>query len=118
MFHTPNLPILGLAAAVALAIFGTAAQGEIANRGKAKTKASTPISSAIRLAPDTPLKVECWQEGRKIITEDGIYGFTVKSLIESTSVSFRRKPGSTADLFIVSLKHSTCLIRAAPGTDE
>ena len=117
MFRKPSMPILGLVISVfAFAVGGTAVQGEIAKRSGAVPQAH-PEVIAPRLAADTPLTVECWQEGRKIISEDKLYGFTVNSLIDGSTVSFRRVPRGNVNVFIVSLKHSTCLIRDAshPG---
>jgi len=115
MFRKPALPLLGLAVAVlALVAGGTAGYGEIAKRGDAPARPANS-SAAPRLAADTPLSVECWQEGQKIISESKLYGFTVSSLIDSSSVSFRRAPRGNVNVFIVSLKHSTCLIRDASG---
>jgi hypothetical protein len=115
MFRKPALPLLGLAVSVlALLAGGTAGYGEIAKRGDAPARPANS-SAAPRLAADTPLSVECWQEGQKIISENKLYGFTVSSLIDSSSVSFRRSPRGNVNIFIVSLKHSTCLIRDASG---
>jgi hypothetical protein len=113
MFRNTKLIPLGLAVSV-LAVAGgiTAASGEIAKRGDAPPAHASTLS-APRLAADTPLSVDCWQEGQKIIAENSLYGFTVSSLIDSSSVSFRRSPRGNVNVFIVSLKHSTCLIRDA-----
>jgi hypothetical protein len=117
MFRKPTLPFLGLAVTVvALAVGGTAVNGEIAKRGDAPVS-QAHANAAPRLAADTPLSVECWQEGQKIISQDKLYGFTVSSLIDSSSVSFRRAPRGNANVFIVSLKHSTCLIRDASRSE-
>lgn len=115
MFRKLALPLLGLAVSVlALAVGGTAGYGEIAKHGDAPPRPENAVA-APRLAPDTPLSVECWQEGQKIIAESKLYGFTVKSLINTPSVSFRRKPRGNVNVFIVSLDRSTCLIRDASG---
>lgn len=117
MFRKPTLPLLGLAVSVlAFAAGGTAVYGEIAKRGDAPAQ-HVNADAAPRLAADTPLSVECWQEGQKIISESKLYGFTVSSLIDSSSVSFRRSPRGNVNIFIVSLKHSTCLIRDSSRGD-
>jgi hypothetical protein len=117
MFRKTALPLLGLAVSVlALAAGGTAGYGEIAKHGDAPPRPENAVP-APRLAADTPLSVECWQEGQKIISESKLFGFTVSSLIDSSSVSFRRKPGGNVNIFIVSLKHSTCLIRDSSRGD-
>jgi len=116
MFRKSTLPLLGLAVTVlALAAGGTTVFGEIAKRGDAPAR--HVVDAAPRLAADTPLSVECWQEGQKIISESKLYGFTVSSLIDSSSVSFRRNPRGNVNIFIVSLKHSTCLIRDSSRGD-
>lgn len=115
MSRKTSLPLLGLAVSVlAFAIGGTAAIGEIAKRGDAPAR-NPAMMPAPRLAADTPLTVECWQEGQKIISQNRLYGFTVNSLIDSSSVSFRRAPRGNVNVFIVALKQSTCLIRDASG---
>lgn len=115
MFPTPKLPLLGIAiTALGLALGGTAVNGEIAKRNGPAPKQTAQHASP-RLAADTPLRVECWQDGQRIITEDKLYGFTMNSLLDNSSLSFRRAPGGDVNLFILSLKHSTCLIRDASG---
>jgi hypothetical protein len=117
MFRTHKLPLLGIAiTALGLALGGTAVNGEIAKRSAAAPK-QTVQHAAPRLAADTPLRVECWQDGQRIIAEDSLYGFTTNSLIDNSSLSFRRKAGGNANVFILSLKHSTCMIRDASGRD-
>lgn len=113
MLRKPTLPRFGLTVSVlAFAVGGSAVYGEIAKRADAPVR-QVSETSAPRLAADTPLTVECWQEGQKIISENKLYGFTLSSLIDRSSVSFRRAPGGNVNVFIVSLKHSTCLIRDA-----
>lgn len=115
MFPTPKLPLLGIAiTALGLAIGATAVNGEIAKRGGPAPK-QTAQHAAPRLAADTPLRVECWQDGQRIIVEDKLFGFSVNSLLDNASLSFRRAPGGNVNVFILSLKHSTCLIRDASG---
>ena len=111
MFRKPTIPVLGLAVMIMFALFGSAVQGDIAKLGGTSSAQEASTVSAPRLAPDPPLIVECWQEGRKIIAEDGLYGFTVSSLLEGESISFRRAPRGNVDVVVVSTKHTTCMIR-------
>jgi hypothetical protein len=111
MFRKPTIQVLGLTVTITFAVFGSAAQGEIAKRSGTSSEREAPTVSAARLAPEPPLKVECWQYGKKIIAEDGLYGFTMNSLLEGESISFRRAPRGNADVIVVSTAHSTCLIR-------
>ena len=111
MFRKPTIHVLGLAVTITFAAFGSAVQGEIAKRGGTSSAQEASTVSAARLAPEPPLIVECWQDGKKIIAEDGLYGFTVNSLLEGNSISFRRTPRGNAEVIVVSTTHSTCLIR-------
>ena len=111
MFRKPTIQVLGLAITITFAVFGSAVQGEIAKRGGTGNAKKASTVSAPRLAPNPPLMLECWQDGKKIIAEDGLYGFTMNSLLEGESISFRRAPRGNADVIVVSTAHSTCLIR-------
>lgn len=117
MFRTPKRHVLGIAVtALGLAIGASSVNGEIAKRdGPAPKQVSG--NAGPRLAADTPIRVECWQDGQRIITEEKLYGFSVNSLLNNASLSFRRTPGGNVNVFILSLKHSTCLIRDASGRD-
>lgn len=111
MFRKPTIQVLGLTVTITFAVFGSAVQGEIAKHGGTSSAQEASTVAAARLAPEPPLMVECWQYGKKIITEDGLYGFTMNSLLEGKSISFRRAPRGNADVIVVSTAHSTCLIR-------
>ncbi len=111
MFSNRKLVVL----AAALTILAASSQSiglhaEI-TKGSAKGHAINAAGGTTRLATNIPLRVECWQEGRKIIDEKEMYSFSINSLLEQVSVSFRREARGNPDLFIVSLKHSTCLIQ-------
>ena len=111
MSHKPTIHVLGLAVTISFAVFGSAAQGDIIKRsgpGSAQEAASVPGS---KLAPKSPMKIECWQAGKRIISEDGFSGFTVDSLREGKSISLRRAPRGNVDVVVVSTKYTTCLIR-------
>lgn len=113
MISSPKLRLLGfVVAALGLALGASAVNGEIANRS-GTAPVQTAQNAAARLAADTPLRVECWQEGKRIINEDKLYGFSVSSLLNNASLSFRQVPGGDVNVFVLSLKHSTCLIRDA-----
>jgi len=113
MFRTPKLHVLGIAVtALGIAIGASSVSGEIAKRDRPSPKQMSEHAGP-RLAADTPLRVECWQEGKRIIAEDKLYGFSVSSLLNNAALSFRQVPGGNVNVFILSLKHSTCLIRDA-----
>ncbi len=105
--------LCGIFAGILLTAAGATVHGEVTKQKRASEMATPAISQAPRIATGTPLRVECWQEGRKIIDEEALYGFSINSLLDRTSVSFRRAAQGDPTVFIISLKRSTCLIREA-----
>lgn len=114
---TPRI-FCGILAGILLTAAGTTVHSEVTKQKRASEMRTPIISQAPRIATDTPLHVECWQEGRKIIDEEALYGFSVSSLLDRGSVSFRRAAQGDPTVFIVSLKHSTCLIRGASSGNK
>ena len=111
MFSNRKLAVLAAALTVlAASSLSIGLHAEI-TKGSAKGHAINAAAGTTRLATNTPIRVECWQEGRKIIDETQLYSFSVNSLLEQVSVSFRREARGNPDVFIVSLKHATCLIQ-------
>jgi hypothetical protein len=111
MFFNRRLAVLAAALTIlAASSHGIGLHAEI-TKGSAKGHAINAAAGTTRLATNMPIRVECWQEGRKIIDEKQMYSFSVNSLLEQVSVSFRREARGNPDVFIVSLKHATCLIQ-------
>lgn len=118
LWKSTNLIACGIFAGLLVLATGTTGYSEVTKQKRAGEFPMPIVPDALRLATDTPLRVECWQEGRKIIDEEALFGFSVSSLFDRASVSFRRKAQGDPTVFIVSLKHSTCLIRGAPSGEK
>lgn len=111
MFSNRRLAALAAALTILAASSQNAGLHAEIKKGSAKGHAVSAAAGTTRLATNMPIRVECWQEGRKIIDEKQMYSFSVNSLLEQVSVSFRREARGNPDVFIVSLKHATCLIQ-------
>lgn len=87
------------------------ASAEIATTADEGKKTSTTQNQRGQIARDTPLSVQCWQEGAKIIDESRLYGFSVNTLLDRSALTFKTSKRGEPTMFIVSFKNSLCLIR-------
>jgi hypothetical protein len=58
-----------------------------------------------------PLRVECWQEGTRIIDQRGLSGLSIAAATRESSVSFKGREGGQASVFLLPLADGLCLIR-------
>ena len=58
-----------------------------------------------------PLRVECWQEGTRIIDQRGLSGLSIAAATRESSVSFKRRDGGQASVFLLPLADGLCLIQ-------
>ncbi len=107
---------LGALFAVALAggILTQAGQGRSAIDGEVDSNAASGPITATRqyYLADRPVRAECWQEGKKVIDEAELAGFTFNTLIDEQSVSFRRQGEVNPSVFILAFRESLCLVQA------
>jgi hypothetical protein len=105
--------VVGLGVAIALGISIGSVHSEIeitGVRGAAPTGAAI-TAGASALSP--LLRVQCWQNGIKIINEDNLRGIRLRNLIERDSVGFKGQDGSNGEVYIIPVNDdSTCLIKS------
>ena len=58
-----------------------------------------------------PLRVECWQEGTRIIDQRGLSGLSIAAATRESTVSFKRRGGGQASVFLLPLADGLCLIQ-------
>jgi hypothetical protein len=58
-----------------------------------------------------PLRVECWQEGTRIIDQRGLSGLSIAAAARESSVSFKEREGGQASVFLLPLADGLCLIQ-------
>jgi hypothetical protein len=58
-----------------------------------------------------PLRVECWQEGTRIIDQRGLSGLSIAAATRESSVSFKGRESGQASVFLLPLADGLCLIR-------
>ncbi len=81
-----------------------------------KTREAMPPIQQKQIPPapvhgDTPLRVQCWQEGVKIIDQDGLKGLSLNSVTQQRSVSFKRLSEAQPSVFILPFDKSICLVQ-------
>ncbi|MGH6913370.1 MAG: hypothetical protein ACREH3_06650 [Geminicoccales bacterium] len=58
-----------------------------------------------------PLRVECWQEGVRILEERGLSGLSIAAATRESSVSFKRQGDGNASVFLLPVADGVCLIQ-------
>jgi hypothetical protein len=58
-----------------------------------------------------PVRVECWQEGTRIIDQRGLSGLSIAAATRESSVSFKGREGGQASVFLLPLADGLCLIQ-------
>lgn len=105
--------VIGLGVAIALGISIGSVHSEIeitGVRGAAPTGAAITAGASAR---SPLLRVQCWQNGIKIINEDNLRGIRLRNLIERDSVGFKGQDGSKGEVYIIPVNDdSTCLIKS------
>ncbi len=103
---------LGVAIAFGISIGSVHSEIEITGvRGAAPTTGAAITAGASARSP--LLRVQCWQNGIKIINEDNLRGIRLRNLIERDSVGFKGQDGSNGEVYIIPVNDdSTCLIKS------
>ena len=105
--------VVGLGVVIALGISIGSVHSEIeitGVRGAAPTGAAITAGASAR---SPLLRVQCWQNGIKIINEDNLRGIRLRNLIERDSVGFKGQDGSNGEVYIIPVNDdSTCLIKS------
>lgn len=106
--------VLALAlAAVALLVAGAPwlAQGEVTKKPAQETP---PAEAQIEPRPvhaGVPIRVQCWQDGVKIIDQAGLSGLSINAVTRQRSVSFKRSGDGQPTVFVLPFDESLCLIQ-------
>jgi hypothetical protein len=57
-------------------------------------------------------RLECWQEGNRIMSQSGLKAMTVGAALKGKTVSFRGPGGQGASVVLISFDHSLCVTTA------
>jgi hypothetical protein len=98
--------VAGLVAPVALT------RGEVAKTGEPQPK-PRPERLTPGPGPEVTLRAQCWQEGVKIIDQDGLQGVSLRALTEQQSVSFKRRAEGHPSVFLLPFADALCLVQPA-----
>lgn len=102
--------LLLTALAVALVAPITLTRGEVTKTGE-----PDPVPSRERVAPrpvhDGVLRAECWQQGVKIIDQEGLQGLSLNAATRDVSVSFKRTNEDQPSVFLLPFADGLCLIQ-------
>lgn len=58
-----------------------------------------------------PVRVECWQEGVRILEEGGLRGLSIPGATRESSISFSRQGDPNASVFLLPVADGVCLIQ-------
>jgi hypothetical protein len=105
-----GVPITACVLALVLPISLT--RGEVTKTGEPEPRPA-PERLAPGPGPEVALRAQCWQEGVKIIDQDGLQGLSLKALTEQQSVSFKRRAEAGPSVFILPFADGLCLVQPA-----
>jgi hypothetical protein len=85
-------------------------RGEISRTGD---PAPRPAPAEITLVPadERPLRAQCWQEGVKIIDQNGLQGLALNEALKQQAVAFRGEGGEQPRVLILPFADGMCLIQ-------
>lgn len=63
---------------------------------------------------DEPLRLECWQEGVRVVEQAGLRGLSIPAATRESSVSFKRQGDANASVFLLPVADGLCLVRPEP----
>ena len=92
-------------------IIALAASAEISGVREGVVRAGN--ADPLRAVSGDALRLQCWQNGVRIIDEVGLAGVSVKSLLKSDTLLLGGA-GEQARVIVLSLEESTCLVQARP----
>ncbi len=92
-------------------LIALAASAEISDVGEGAGRAGN--ADPLRLMSGDEFRLQCWQNGVRIIDETGLAGISVKSLLEPETLLLGGG-GDLARVIVLSLEESTCLVQAKP----
>jgi hypothetical protein len=97
---------LGLAVAVPLTAEVTRKEGA-PSAPKAAVEGGGAWKGALH---DRPLRLQCWQEGIKVVDQTGLEGLSLSAANQPTTASFKRRHDGAPDVFLMSFEHGLCLV--------
>jgi hypothetical protein len=59
---------------------------------------------------DDPVQLECWQNGLRIIRQQGLSGVSVKSVTRKDAIAFKPADSEQPEIFLLSFDDSLCLV--------
>lgn len=58
----------------------------------------------------SPVSLQCWQKGRRIIQQKGLRGLAVNAVSKKGSVAFRRAGSEQPEIFLLPFEDGLCLV--------
>ncbi len=97
------LIVFSLMAAMAL-IGGSLVQAEVVDK-----KVPAPKEDGLTIHDDS-VQLECWQNGLRIIRQQGLSGVSVKSVTRKDAIAFKPADSNQPEVFLLSFEDSLCLV--------
>lgn len=106
----PLLFVVLLAHAASAAEIRVPGQAQIGiSRGGASDTGLAP--SAQRGAISPTYRLQCWQDGVKVIDQDGLFEISPNAVSYHQAISFKSTPGGAKTTFLLTTPDSLCLIK-------
>lgn len=102
--------LLVLACGLALLAIVPLGRSEV-SRTSEPTARATPEEMTLVPADALALRVQCWQEGVKIIDQNGLQGLALKEALQQQALTFRGESGQQPRTLILPIADGICLIQ-------
>jgi hypothetical protein len=82
--------------------------------GMGSAAAVSELTKPQKVIPRSPMHLQCWQYGVKIMDERGLYDMRTNLAIEQGTLSFTRNNDNQPSVFVSVTGTATCLVKGEP----
>lgn len=82
--------------------------------GMGKAAAVSEMTAPQKVIPRSPMHLQCWQYGVKIIDERALFDMRTNLAIEQGTLSFGRENDTKPSVFVSVTGTATCLVKGEP----
>ena len=92
--------LFGLVLLIPIALGSNLVKAEITTSGAAGGQSFHQTSQ---------FRLQCWQEGKKVVDESALQGMTVGPALNGSTISFRRRGEQGASVVLISVDRNLCM---------